>query len=140
MVIQTHMYSAVPPATVAVVAYLSSCHGIASDATSWMNSTLFIVIHARRNPHLLRNFQGSNVPVILVHWICCLFELLIVKLLFKDLITLPGCELNPDYSIRVIVKTMPLPSWLRCRPNCYALRNPTLLKTAWKLTAGKLTR
>ena len=27
----------------------------------------------------------------------------------------PGWELNPDHAIKIIVKTMPLPSWPCCR-------------------------
>ena len=46
-------------------AYLSSCHQIVSDAKYWTIRALFIAmtLHAWRNPHLLRSFQWSNVPV-----------------------------------------------------------------------------
>ena len=90
----------------------------------WMIRTQTWLLHVLRNPHLLRSFQWSIVPVDFVEFFS--IELAAYSkppsrdnhresVLSKNATKWPGCRLNQDHAIRVVVKTTPLRSWPCCR-------------------------
>ena len=103
-----------------VVAYLSSCHRRASNASYWMVNTLFIAISnfsfwGFRNCLKVPVIQcRRNFLRIFIHQICCLFEAAKQResshsVLSKDATTWPGCGLSPDHMNRVVKNTTRLP-------------------------------
>ena len=108
-------------------AYLSSFHRTASDANLLNDPLTFSLqrlLRDWRNPHQLKSFRGSNVPVDFFEFLSTEFAACSKpssrdnygKASYpKDATTWPGCGLSPDHSIRVVVKTTPLPIQPRCR-------------------------
>ena len=101
-------------------AYLSSCHLTASDGnllddphTFYYNDyfeiggirTCIGVSDDPKFPWISSNSFPLNLLLVRSHQA----EIIIVKRLIQGRNNGPGCGLNPDHSIRVVVKTTPLP-------------------------------
>ena len=104
-------------------AYLSSCHRTASDANLLDDPHTFhyndyfviggirICLEVSDDPMFLWISSNSFPLNLLLVW----SHQAEISVLSKDATTWPGCGLNPNHSIRVVVRTTPLPIQPRCR-------------------------